>query len=200
MSEPSQMVKALLNAQKLIEPVPKTAEADAGSYSYKYADLAAVIRAVKQPLLDNGIVFVQLTEPSPEVPAGHVRVSTVLMHESGETLSASLDMPCSADPRSVGSAISYARRYTLQSLTGLSTEDDDAGAARGEVDDGSLLADHSAELAYLEAKAAELFETDAEGILERLALKFSIADGDHGKIKRVWLSRAIAMLEEKASQ
>jgi len=92
-----------------------------------YADLSSVVDAIRGPLSANGLSFVQVTHPSER---NEVIIETVLMHESGEWLSGTLAMPVSkADAQGYGSAITYAKRYGLQGLLGVPSEDDDGNAA-----------------------------------------------------------------------
>lgn len=92
-----------------------------------YADLSSVVDAIREPLSANGLSFVQVTHPSDK---NEIIVETVLMHESGEWLSGTLAMPVSkADAQGYGSAITYAKRYGLQGLLGVPSEDDDGNAA-----------------------------------------------------------------------
>jgi hypothetical protein len=78
-------------------------------------------------LNNQGIYLMQLTEEH----EGGVKVSTTFIHESGEQLSAgSLFMPAiKQDAQGYGSALSYARRYSLMAACSLSTEDDDGNQA-----------------------------------------------------------------------
>ena len=55
--------------------------------------------------------------------------SEVIDTESGESVTSSIVLPQIDDPQKLGSAITYYRRYTLQSLLGLQAEDDDANSA-----------------------------------------------------------------------
>ena len=97
-----------------------------GSYSYSYTDIASVLGYVRPILAEHGIAVMQ-----PATCDGqHVSVSTVFLHRSGETKELPpLSMPCGRTPQEVGSAITYARRYSLLSALGLATEDDDGEAA-----------------------------------------------------------------------
>lgn len=98
-------------------------------FTTKYADLAAVIEAVKEPLSDNALSFVQAVDTN---EAGAIVVETILLHDSGEWIGSKLAMkPTGSDPQSIGSCITYARRYSLQSLVGLPADDDDGTAASG---------------------------------------------------------------------
>lgn len=95
-------------------------------FKSKYADLSSVIEAVKQPLLDAGLVFTQGVHDA----EGGVAIETMLLHTSGEWLSSTLRIPASKqDAQGFGSAITYGRRYGLQALCGVPAEDDDGNAA-----------------------------------------------------------------------
>lgn len=92
-------------------------------FKSKYADLGSVMEACKKALNDNGISVLQ--------PVNGDEVETVLVHESGEWFSSSTKIVCKAsnDPQAYGSAITYARRYGLQSMVFIPAEDDDAEGA-----------------------------------------------------------------------
>jgi len=96
-------------------------------FKSKYADMASVVRAVKQSFTDNGLSFSQF----PMFDEGRAGVETILMHTSGEFMSSTLLLPMAnkQDPQSTGSAITYARRYALQAIAGIPSEDDDGQAA-----------------------------------------------------------------------
>lgn len=93
----------------------------------KYADLTSVIDAIKPALAKNDLFFIQACEPSD----GGVRVKTTLWHKSGENIDlGTLYVPANKqDAQGFGSAITYARRYSLQTAFGVPTEDDDGNAA-----------------------------------------------------------------------
>jgi hypothetical protein len=93
----------------------------------RYADLSACVEAVIDSLHKNGFALMQKTH---ECESG-VAVETVLMHESGEQISGGiLRVPASKqDPQWYGSALTYARRYSLMAVCGIAPEDDDGNAA-----------------------------------------------------------------------
>lgn len=98
-------------------------------FKSKYADLSAVVEAIKKPLADNGLAYTQATDIDEH---GGVIVETTLMHSSGQWVESRLRMmPVKNDPQGIGSCITYARRYGLQSLVGLPADDDDGNAASG---------------------------------------------------------------------
>lgn len=95
-------------------------------FKSKYANLEEVIRVVKTAFEANGLSFVQF----PISGEGTAGVETIILHESGEFISNEFLLKCSkADPQGMGSAITYARRYGLQSACGIPSEDDDGNAA-----------------------------------------------------------------------
>lgn len=116
---------ALVRAQKAFGPALK--QSANPHFRSKYADLATCVEAVIDALNDNGIALIQQTS---ECDTG-VIVETVFIHESGETYSAGkLHVPASKhDAQGYGSALTYARRYSLMAACGIAPEDDDGNAA-----------------------------------------------------------------------
>jgi hypothetical protein len=118
---------AFIKAQRQFKPALKTSTNP--HFRSRYADLSACIDAVIDALNSNGIGLIQQTH---ECDNG-VKVSTVLIHESGEQMSFGiLHVPASKnDAQGYGSALSYARRYSLLAACGIApeNEDDDGNAA-----------------------------------------------------------------------
>ncbi len=130
---------ALVKAQRGFAPALKTSSNP--HFKSRYADLAACVEAVIDSLNSNGIALIQKQHPND----GGVSIETVFVHESGETLSAGiLSVPASKqDPQGYGSALTYARRYSLMAACGIAPEDDDGNAASkkkaGPEDDRTLI-------------------------------------------------------------
>lgn len=120
-----EIASALVRAQKAFGPALKTSTNP--HFKNRYADLSACIEAVIDALNSNGIF---LTQPCHESESG-VTVETIFLHESGESMSAGrLHVPAAKqDPQGYGSAITYARRYSLMAACGMAPEDDDGNAA-----------------------------------------------------------------------
>lgn len=96
-------------------------------FNSKYADLSSVVRAIKEPFANNGLSYVQF----PIEDNGRIGVETILMHCSGEWLSSSFTVQLKKqDAQGAGSAITYCRRYSLQAIAGIPSEDDDGNAAQ----------------------------------------------------------------------
>lgn len=116
---------ALVSAQKAFGPALKSATNP--HFRSKYADLSACVEAVIDALNSNGIALVQRNVECAE----GVCIETVFVHESGEMLSSGpLHVPAAKqDPQGYGSALTYARRYSLMAACGIAPEDDDGNAA-----------------------------------------------------------------------
>jgi len=93
----------------------------------RYANLSVCVEAVVDSLNNNGIYLLQKIYDC----ADGVMVETVFVHESGEMLECGkLHVPASKqDPQGYGSALTYARRYSLMAACGIAPEDDDGNAA-----------------------------------------------------------------------
>lgn len=120
-----QIAAALVKAQKSFGPALKTSTNP--HFKSRYADLAACVEAVIEGLNSAGIMLMQSCHESDS----GVIVETVFVHESGETMSAGkLHVPAAKqDPQGYGSALTYARRYSLMAACGIAPEDDDGNAA-----------------------------------------------------------------------
>jgi hypothetical protein len=92
-----------------------------------YADLASVVEAIKPALKPNGLWFSQVSHNIPD----HAAIETIIIHSSGETMSTGIvAVPVSKrDAQGFGSALTYARRYSLSAAFGVCGEDDDGNAA-----------------------------------------------------------------------
>lgn len=118
------LAAALAKAQGCIGIAAKTSANP--FFKSKYADLASVWEAIRAPLSSNGLAIIQF----PRSTRDGVEVETVLTHESGEYVAETLSLPVAKhDAQGVGSAITYARRYGLQSIAGVAPDDDDGNAA-----------------------------------------------------------------------
>jgi len=125
--EESGLVAALVLAQAEMEGAKK--DKSNPHFKSKYATLESVNDAVKPALQKHGLAYIQKFHEA----QGGVAVETIILHKSGEQLSNGiLSVPASKqDAQGYGSAITYARRYSLQSAFGIAPEDDDGNAASG---------------------------------------------------------------------
>ena len=121
MIEYGSLAGALAKAQLAFPPIVRDKEVAVRSYSYKYAPLDAILAAVREPLASNGLAIAQLLEGADLV--------TLLLHESGSTLTARTPLPPWEGVQQYGSMVTYIRRYALTAMLGIATEDDDDGEA-----------------------------------------------------------------------
>lgn len=125
-----ELAKALAAAQGEILGAKKDSENP--FFKSKYADLASVRDACRDPFAKNGLAVVQTPRSliTPEVTI--IYVETLMAHASGEWISEELSaVPVKDDPQGIGSCITYLRRYALASFAGVAPEDDDGNAASG---------------------------------------------------------------------
>jgi hypothetical protein len=118
------LAKAMCAAQAELKNPPK--DSVNPHYKSKYADLATVRDTVIPVLAKHGLSLLQL----PSELGTDSALTTLLAHTSGEWVETTIRLrPVKNDPQGVGSALTYARRYALQSVAGVAAEDDDDGHA-----------------------------------------------------------------------
>ncbi len=120
-----ELVKALVAARPAFKPVIRDAIGQVGSdRTYRYADLAGLLEAVQPALTAHGLVVLQA------VDAETATLITRVAHVSGEWAEAAYPLKLDLAPQAFGSSLTYGRRYSLQSLLCLATEDDDGAGAQ----------------------------------------------------------------------
>lgn len=121
----AKIAPALLKSQQQVADATKNATNP--HFKSKYAPLEEVIGVCKAALNANGISFMQGGEAG---DGDALHLTTRLVHESGEWIESTLTMkPSKNDPQGIGSAITYARRYSLAAMCGVASEEDDDGNA-----------------------------------------------------------------------
>ncbi len=129
------LVEALAKAQGSIENPQKNKKVQVSTrsgsdYSFEYADLTAIIEAIKKPLSENGLAYVQILGQDEQ---SKYRLTTRLLHSSGQWIAS--ETPLFVDgsnSQAFGSALTFMKRYALAALLGVAADsDDDANAADG---------------------------------------------------------------------
>ena len=122
----NELATALAKAQGAMRFAIK--DADNPFFKSKYADLSSIVEAIRDALSGNGLSYMQHLHPSEK---HEVCVETVLLHASGQWVSCgTLTVPVSKhDAQGFGSALTYARRYSLSAAVGVVADDDDGNAA-----------------------------------------------------------------------
>ena len=120
----TELSKAFAKTQKEMKQPLK--DANNPFFKSKYVPLENVVEAITESASKNGLSFTQY--PSSD-EAGNVTVGTLVMHESGEWIEYDpIKMkPVKNDPQSIGSAITYAKRYALSAIFGITSDQDDDG-------------------------------------------------------------------------
>ena len=99
-------------------------------YEYDYADLSDTLEVAKKALSKHGIA---VTQPPAWIEGDIIPIWTRLIHKSGQFIAAIYPIPLLANPQQQGSAITYARRYSLGAICGIAPEQDDDGAVAAEL-------------------------------------------------------------------
>lgn len=180
-----EIASALVKAQKEFGPALKTHTNPA--FRSKYADLSACVEAVIDALNNNDIFLMQ---PTHECSDG-VIVETVFIHSSGEQMtSGKLHVPATKhDAQGYGSALTYARRYSLMAACGIAPEDDDGNTASKPKPAPAKPAPAAKAPASMEGK-------DTPWQLKVTAKP----DGDHGEWSQLVIDATMLQIEQAKSE
>lgn len=151
-------------------------------FKSNYSDLGSVIKAIKEAFYENGLSYIQ----SPLMNEVGVGVTTRLMHKSGEWIEDTLVLPLSKrDPQAAGSAITYARRYSLQAIAGVPSADDDGEFAMDRVTNKKpQYMELQKHLTTMIEKVA-MGETTAEQIIYDLEQRYTVDDKVKARIMEI---------------
>lgn len=120
----TKIAPALLKVQKSMGVITK--DATNPYFNSVYADINSVLAVALETLNENGISVLQPVSTE----NGKMQVETMLLHESGEYVSDKFELVLTKqDMQALGSAITYARRYGIQSTLGMRAQDDDGNAS-----------------------------------------------------------------------
>src|SRR2546429_2109543 len=179
---------AMAKAQGMMKAAIKDAENP--YYHSHYADLASVIEVVRVPLSSNEISWFQFPR-TVEIVTGKdrqiwVEVETMLCHVSGEWISETLALPVATETaQGIGSAETYARRYSLGSICGVASEEDDGAES---ADPKKLSAANSlrnSSLAILTTAAGQGLKALAEAWKSLTPAARKACEGDEGRLKAI---------------
>ena len=140
--------------------------AQAGNRTYKYLNLATILKTIKPVFEKHGLAFSQRVTFTNEGEARQVigTVETIIFDDKDLMVACSYPFFVTGDPQQVGSAITYARRYSLYAVLGIFPDKDDDGAyakQRYETADRAISAEQYAEL--VKAMDAHNIPSEARG-------------------------------------
>lgn len=115
------LLPALIKAKNNFAPILKDGKNP--HYKSKYATLDGILDAVQPALASEGIVIIQTLDTK----EGKTILKTLLFHESGESLESNYPLPDNLDSQKFGSAITYARRYSVCAILSVAADEDDDG-------------------------------------------------------------------------
>jgi hypothetical protein len=120
--EINELAKALNEFQAEVVKVGKTA--DNPFFKSKYADLGSIMKEAQPVLTKHGLSVIQFPDNLDGTPA----LTTIVMHTSGQSQRATMPLLLSKqDPQGLGSAITYARRYSYAAALQIVIDEDDDG-------------------------------------------------------------------------
>jgi len=150
-----------------------------------YADLMAVVEAVKQPFCNHDLAFMQFPISNSE----GMGVITRIMHKSGEWIESEFTMPLvKVSAHGAGSNFTYARRYALSAACGLPTQDDDGNTA-------SLAVEPSVYIDDMQLKAVTDLLNETKTDVKAFCEHFEVASAN--KLLASQFDRAVALLTAK---
>lgn len=174
----STIAKALIKAQTEMSTPKKSSNNP--FFKSKYADLNEIREACLPAFNENQI---SVWQPTVSID-GKPFVKTMLLHDSGEWIAGFTEIICNKvnDAQSHGSGVTYARRYGLQSMANLGSEDDDGNAASKQTppntqnNDLPWINDKQVEALVVRIKAGE------QGIIEQAKQAFKISKANMEKL------------------
>jgi hypothetical protein len=147
---------------------------NATSHHSKYANLNAIIEAVEPILLENGLLLLQPIQ-------GNSVCTQIIDIDSEDKVESCMELPQGMNPQQQGSAITYYRRYTLQSILSLQAVDDDGEAASKPAPVKSTPTKHPIQDERLQA-ALDFIASGGDYSIEKLKADFSLTKEQEAKL------------------
>lgn len=122
--EPMTLVAKMLEIQRVLEPMTKDSKNP--HFKSSYFDINSLLSVIR-PILNKYDIL--LYQPIVEVEGLSILRTSFVDIGSGESLISDIRLPITDNPQKIGGAITYYRRYALQSMLGLEAQDDDGNTA-----------------------------------------------------------------------
>jgi hypothetical protein len=179
------LAAALVAALSELTVVEKGRTANAGSYSYEYADIADVVKLTRPVLAAHGLVALTPVHDHGDGLA----CSVVLLHTSGERLDLGpFPFPQGRDAQATGSMVTYHRRYSLVAALGMATGDDDDGAAAKPRQRAVTISSAQAKtklVEHLTGKVPDPVKDHAAAVWAEAGLSAPLSDADMARLLEV---------------
>ena len=120
------LAEALAKAQGTMDAAKHDHTMVGEKYTFRYASLASVHAAIRKPLADNGLAYTQVLD---SWEPGKIVLITTLMHASGQFMRSVFPLAAQQNMQAFGSALTYAKRYSLSAIVGIASDEDDDGQA-----------------------------------------------------------------------
>lgn len=202
----------LAAAQAEFKPVVKNCINPA--FGMRYADLSAILDAVRPALNDHGFV---LSFGIPEEREGMAGSQVVLLHKSGNELRSGalyVRYIVGRNPaQALGSALTYSKRYAISAFLGIATDDDDDGNGAGDGQAPKRAAPKprpadqmpaDSKIAQLEAaagKGPDAYREACEKILTREERNVFFKSAKHAALKEAAaVAKGIAQFQDKETK
>lgn len=154
-------------------------------FKSSYADLTSVIKVIKEPFARHSLSFVQL--PVTSAGGNGIGVTTMLMHSSGQWIQSEYLLPMDkVTPQGAGSAITYARRYALQSLVGIPSVDDDSEMAMYRNEPAPVAAPPAKRVSKALMQSLMTLVIEAEATGEHTLMNEALAELDENEKQKLW--------------
>jgi ERF superfamily len=146
MPETGSLAAALVQLQAALPPITKDDTAQVGPRTYAYANLATIHAVILPVLASLGLCWT--CKPTIRHDGQFVLRYTLKHAPSGEYEDGDYPLPASGTPQQVGSAITYAKRYTICAVLGIAPAEDDDDGQAAETSYGARVATQAAKEAY----------------------------------------------------
>jgi len=194
--EHDKVLPAFVETLGEIGSVTRAHTADAGTYTYSYANLSDTLAEVKRACAEHFLVVSQNMGHESDEHGDYLTVTTTVLHPSGQWITwPPARCKIAADPQKMGSASTYLRRYSLTALFAIPTTDDDGSSTvRG-------IRDEAAEQATRASEAGRVFDLVKNGTdTQKHAVK-ALADDRGLKVTKAallddgWRADVVELLE-----
>lgn len=188
-----EIAKALCQFNLKVGKVSK--DASNPFFKNKYASLDSIVDEVRPLLAEQGLSILQI----PGGDGTNLIMKTLLIHESGEWIESDefVMKPTKNDPQGIGSATTYARRYSLNAFLSLNTGEDDDGNAASKPNPKKQQEEENERITLIDATGGLVIEFGLQETLRELEEK---ANKKLSEMPLLWVKKAHDLISYKAKE